>query len=56
LFLLVAIPGYGDSTTPPAKTPGKTGHTEGDGHNHSKDKTGHANGGGHDREKEGKAK
>ena len=68
---LVALPGCGGSNTPAKKTPAKTGHYEGDGHDHSKDKaghsegdghdhsndkTGHTEGDGHDHEKEGKTK
>ena len=50
---LVALPGCGGTTTPAAKTPAKTGHFEGDGHDHSKDKGDHS---GHDHEKEGEHK
>ncbi len=50
---LVALPGCGGSKTPATKTPAKTGHFEGDGHDHSKDKDDHS---GHDHEKEGKTK
>jgi len=71
IVALVVLPGCGGSKTPPAKTPAKTGHyegdghdhskdkavhTEGDGHDHSKDKAVHTEGDGHDHEKEGKTK
>jgi hypothetical protein len=47
IVALVALPGCGGSKTPPAKTPAKTGHYEGDGHDHSKDAGDHS---GHDHE------
>jgi predicted small lipoprotein YifL len=51
---LVVLPGCGGSNPPPAKkTPAKTGHFEGDGHDHSKDKHVHREGDGHDHEKAG---
>jgi hypothetical protein len=50
---LVALPGCGGAKTPAAKTPAKTGHYDGDGHDHSKDKGDHS---GHDHEKEGEHK
>jgi hypothetical protein len=51
---VAALPGCGGSQTPANKTPAvKSGHYEGDGHDHSKDKGDHS---GHDHEKEGKAK
>ena len=49
---LVALPGCGGSNTPAEKTPAKAGHSEGDGHDHSKDKTGHSEGDGHDHSKD----
>ena len=45
---LVALPGCGGSKTPASKP--AAGHSEGDGHDHSKDKDDHS---GHDHEKEG---
>ena len=61
IVALVALPGCGGSNTPATKTPAKTGHYEGDGHDHGKDKTGHSEGdghdhSGHDHEKEGEHK
>jgi predicted small lipoprotein YifL len=51
---LVALPGCGGSKSPASKTPpAKSGHSEGDGHDHSKDKGDHS---GHDHAKEGKPK
>jgi predicted small lipoprotein YifL len=47
---LVALPGCGSK--PPAQKPA-AGHSEGDGHDHSKDKGDQS---GHDHAKEGKAK
>jgi len=49
---LVALPGCGGSTTPAAKTPAKTSHYEGDGHDHSKDKAARSEGDGHDHSKD----
>jgi predicted small lipoprotein YifL len=48
---LVALPGCGGSKAPAPKSP--AGHSEGDGHDHSKDKADHS---GHDHEKEGNQK
>jgi hypothetical protein len=48
---LVAMPGCGGSTTE-KDTPAKSGHHEGDGHDHSKDKAGHHEGDGHDHSKD----
>lgn len=53
IVTLVALPGCGGSSTPPAGTPAQTGHYEGDGHDHSKDAGDHS---GHDHEKEGEHK
>lgn len=53
VIALAALPGCGGSRSPAKKTPAKTGHYEGDGHDHSKDKDDHS---GHDHEKEGKTK
>lgn len=51
---VVALPGCGGSKSPASKTPpAKSGHYEGDGHDHSKDKGDHS---GHDHEKEAKTK
>lgn len=47
---LVAVPGCGGSKAPASKVP--AGHSEGDGHDHSKDKAGHAEGDGHDHSKD----
>ena len=40
------------TSAPAKKTPAKTGHYEGDGHDHSKDKAGHSEGDGHDHSKD----
>lgn len=56
IVALVALPGCGGSKTPVTKSPAETGHSEGDGHDHSKDNTGHYEGDGHDHEKEGEHK
>lgn len=53
IVALVALPGCGDSKTPPAKAPAEAGHYEGDGHDHSKEKDDHS---GHDHEKGGEHK
>jgi predicted small lipoprotein YifL len=51
---VVALPGCGGSKSPASKTPpAKSGHYEGDGHDHSKDKSDHS---GHSHEKEAKTK
>lgn len=50
IVALAVTPGCGGSNTPAKNTPAKTGHYEGDGHDHSKDKGDHS---GHDHEKEG---
>jgi hypothetical protein len=47
---LAVLPGCGGSQTPPSNLP--AGHSEGDGHDHSKDKTEHSEGDGHDHSKE----
>lgn len=52
IVALVALPGCGGPSAPPAKSPAKTGHHEGDGHDHSKDKAGHSEGDGHDHSKD----
>lgn len=50
---LAALPGCGGSKPPATKTPpAKSGHYEGDGHDHSKDKAGHSEGDGHDHSKD----
>jgi hypothetical protein len=49
---LVVLPGCGGSQAPPSKTPAtESGHSEGDGHDHSKD-AGHSVDDGHDHGKE----
>jgi predicted small lipoprotein YifL len=57
ILALVALPGCGGSKTPAAKTPAtktdaKAGHSEGDGHDHSKDKAAQSKGDGHDHSKD----
>ncbi len=52
IVALLALPGCGGPSTPATKTPAKTAHSEGDGHDHSKDKTGHSEGDGHDHSKD----
>jgi len=49
---LAVLPGCGGSSTPDTKTPAKSGHYEGDGHDHSDDKAGHHEGDGHDHSKD----
>jgi hypothetical protein len=53
---LVATPGCGGSKAPASKSTAKTAHSEGDGHDHSKDKAAHSEDDGHDHSKEGKTK
>jgi hypothetical protein len=50
---LVVLPGCGGSQAPASKKPAtEAGHSEGDGHDHSKDKVEHSEGDGHDHSKE----
>jgi hypothetical protein len=51
---LVAIPGCGGSKAPTSKSPAKAAHSEGDGHDHSKDKAVHSEDDGHDHSKDAK--
>lgn len=51
---LIAVPGCGGSKTPAPKP--AAGHSEGDGHDHSKDKPSHTEGDGHDHSTEGAKK
>lgn len=47
---LIAMPGCGGSKAPASKVPAE--HSEGDGHDHSKDKASHSEGDGHDHSKD----
>jgi hypothetical protein len=49
---LLVLPGCGGSQAPASKPATEAGHSEGDGHDHSKDKAVHSEGDGHDHSKE----